>query len=223
MTLRSRYWLWRTEAPPGFPLITKIEPTQSAILGESVTIYGRNLNSETSVCVNGWYVSGPPDYRVSLAIVLPSGDATMFEVVLRSPAAVRWFQNVSGTEYRPYAPRPCPQLAARRRSSVRIPGVPAAATATATGSAEAKDEVATAAANGIDLKSIRFGVIDTTAAANSSSLSTDVTDATPLNISGTLAVADLEFSFTAFSNLPTEPLMNQARTEHYNGPTLYPA
>jgi hypothetical protein len=78
------------------------------------------------------------------------------------------------------------------------------------------DEVATAAANGIDLKSIRFGVIDTTAAANSSSLSTDVTDATPLNISGTLAVADLEFSFTAFSNLPTEPLMNQARMEHYN-------
>jgi hypothetical protein len=201
----------------GFPLITKIEPTQSAILGESVTIYGRNLNSETSVCVNGWYVSGPPDYRVSLAIVLPSGDATMFEVVLRSPAAVRWFQNVSGAEYRPYAPPACPQLAARRRpKTVRIPGVPAAATATAKGGAEVNDEVATAAANGIDLKSIRFGVIDTTAAANSSSLSTDVTDATPLNISGTLAVADLEFSFTAFSNLPTEPLMNQARMEHYN-------
>ncbi len=210
----------------GFPLITKIEPTQSAILGESVTINGRNLDSETSVCVNGWYVSGPPDYRVSLAIVLPSGDATMFEVVLRSPAAVRWFQNVSGTEYRPYAPRPCPQLAARRRSSVRIPGVPAAATATATGSAEAKDEVATAAANGIDIKSIRFGVIDTTAGptANASSLSTDMTDARTLNISGTLSVADLEFKFTAFSKLPTtEPLMNQARTEHYNGPTLYPA
>jgi hypothetical protein len=198
----------------GFPLVEEIEPTQSAMLGESITIHGRNLNNETSVCVNGTYVSSPPDHRVSLTIVSPSGDATAFEVTLRSPAAVEWFQDVSnGTGYRPYAPRPCPQLAGRRRSSGR-------ATSIATGSTAANsrvdDEVvATSAAKGIDIKSIRYGVLDTAeGTATASSLSTDMADPRGLDIPGTLMVAGLEFNITAVSRIPTEPLLNQARTHH---------
>ena len=198
----------------GFPLVEEIEPTQSAMLGESITIHGRNLNNETSVCVNGTYVSSPPDHRLSLTIVSPSGDATAFEVTLRSPAAVEWFRNVSnGTGYRPYAPRPCPQLAVRRRSSGRV-------TSIATGSTAAKfrvdDEVvAMSAAKGIDIKSIRFGVLDTAeGTAPASSLSTDMADPRGLDIPGTLMVAGLEFNITAVSRIPTEPLLNQARTHH---------
>ena len=198
-----------------FPLVEGIEPTQSALLGESITIYGRNLNRETSVCVNGTYVSGQPDYRVSLTIVSQSGDASAFEVTLRSPAAVQWFRNVSGTEYRPYTPRACPQLAERRRPAARVTSIASApATAVATSGAS-NNAAATAAAKGIDIQSIRFGVLDTTVGpiANMSSLLTDFPDATAVHIPGTLAVADSEFNFTAISRIPSEPLLDQARAQ----------
>jgi hypothetical protein len=199
----------------GFPLVEEIEPTQSAMLGESITIQGRNLNPQTGVCVNGIYVSGRPDYRVSLAIASPSGDATAFEVTLRSAAAVQWFENVSGTEYRPYAPKACPQLAVRRRVSVRVAGG-RVSTATATANTGATNQAANAlarsAAKGVDIKSVRFGVIDGTNGPtdNASSYSTD---GSGLDIPGTLIVADLEFDVTAVSSMPTEPLLNQARTQ----------
>jgi hypothetical protein len=90
-------------------------------------------------------------------------------------------------------------------------------TSIATGSTAAKfrvdDEVvAMSAAKGIDIKSIRFGVLDT--AAPASSLSTDIADPRGLDIPGTLMVAGLEFNVTAVSRIPTEPLLNQARTHH---------
>jgi hypothetical protein len=198
-----------------FPLVESIEPTQSALLGESITIQGRNLNRETSVCVNGTHVSGPPDYRVSLTIVTPSGDATAFEVTLRSPAAAQWFQNVSGAEYRPYAPRACPQLAERRRPSVRVTSIASAPATAAANTGVSNNAAAAAAAKGIDIKSIRVGVLDTTGGPTASmpSLSTDFADATALHIPGTLAVAGSEFNFTAVSRSPTEPLRDQARAQ----------
>ncbi len=195
-----------------FPLVESIEPTQSALLGESITIRGRHLNRETSVCVNGTVVSSPPDYRVSLTIVTPSGDVTAFEVMLRSPAAVQWFQNVSGAEYRPYAPRPCPQLAARRRPSAVVTSI---ADPPAAGSTGATNEAAAAAARlGVDIKSMRCGVLDTTdgPTVNASAFSNDTANGS-LHIPGVLAVAGLEFIFTAVSRIPTEPLLNQARTQ----------
>ena len=196
----------------GFPLVEEIEPTQSAMLGESITIHGRNLNPQTGVCVNGIYVSGPPDYRVSLTIVSPSGDATAFEVTLRNPAAVQWFQNVSGTEYLPYAPRACPQLAARRRPSVRVASA-AAATSKSGANDDVANELAMSAAKGVDIKSVRFGVINlATFSTENASSSTGNADASGIDIPGTLIVADLEFDFTAVSSMPTEPLQNQART-----------
>jgi len=105
-----------------FPLVTLLEPTQSALLGEPLTLAGRHLNRETSVCVNGTYVSGDPEYRVSLAIVAENV-ATAFEVTLQSVAAIDWFQNVSGREYRPYAPAACPLLVDGRRSATLSYGV----------------------------------------------------------------------------------------------------
>jgi hypothetical protein len=193
----------------GFPLVKSIEPTQSAMLGESITISGRHLNRETNVCVNGMYVSAPPDHRVSLTIVTPSGDATAFEVTLQGPSAAQWFQNVSGTEYHPYAPRPCPQLAERRRLSVHVQST---GTATSAANNGANNEAAVAAAKGIGINSIRYGVIDSTEGPTASA-STDIADVSGLGILGTLSVADLEFKFTAVSHVPTEPLLNQARTQ----------
>jgi hypothetical protein len=93
-------------------------------------------------------------------------------------------------------------------------------TSIATGSTAAKfrvdDEVvAMSAAKGIDIKSIRFGVLDTAeGTAPASSLSTDIADPRGLDIPGTLMVAGLEFNVTAVSRIPTEPLLNQARTHH---------
>jgi hypothetical protein len=199
-----------------FPIVEEIEPTQSALLGESVTIRGRYLNQETSVCVNGTYVSGPPDYRVSLTIVLPSGVATAFEVTLQSPAALQWFQNVSGTEHRPYARRACPQLGVRRRPSARAIGISSAVNGFAAAVAEGPTGAAAtskAAANGIDMKSIQYGVINTTQCptADASSLPNDIADATALRVQGTLAVDDLVFNITVVSYIPTEPFLDQAR------------
>jgi hypothetical protein len=105
-----------------FPLVTLLEPTQSALLGEPLTLAGRHLNRETSVCVNGTYVSGDPEYRVSLTIVAESV-AAAFEVTLQGAAAIDWFQNVSGSEYRPYAPAACPLLVDGRRSATLSYGV----------------------------------------------------------------------------------------------------
>jgi hypothetical protein len=196
----------------GFPLVEEIEPTQSAMLGESITIHGRNLNPQTSVCVNGIYVSGRPDHRVSLTIMSPSGDTTAFEVTLRNPAAVQWFQNVSGTEYRPYAPRACPQLAARRRPSVRVASA-AAATSKSVANDDAANALAMSAAKGVDMKSVRFGVISLTEGlTQNASSSTGKANASGIDIPGTLIVADLDFDFTAVSSMPTEPLQNQARS-----------
>jgi hypothetical protein len=196
----------------GFPLVEEIEPTQSAMLGESITIHGRNLNPQTSVCVNGIYVSGRPDHRVSLTIMSPSGDTTAFEVTLRNPAAVQWFQNVSGTEYRPYAPRACPQLAARRRPSVRVASA-AAATSKSVANDDAANALAMSAAKGVDMKSVRFGVISLTEGlTQNASSSTGKADASGIDIPGTLIVAELDFDFTAVSSMPTEPLQNQARS-----------
>jgi hypothetical protein len=194
----------------GFPLVEEIEPTQSAMLGESITIHGRHLTPETNVCVNGISVSGRPDYRVSLTIVSPSGDATAFEVTLRNPAAMHWFQNVSGTEYRLYAPRACPQPFARRRPSVRLASAAAATAASNRGALN--NALAASAAKGVDIKSVRFAVIDLTKGlAENASFSSTV--ASGLDIPGTLVVADLELDFIAVSSMPTEPLLNQARTQ----------
>jgi hypothetical protein len=196
-----------------FPLVESIKPTQSAMLGESITIHGRHLNRETSVCVNGVVVSSPPDYRVGLTIVTPSGDATAFEVTLRSPAAVQWFQNVSGAEYRPYAPRPCPQLAARRRPAARVSSI-ADPPAAATGTTGATNEAAAAAAKkGVDINSMHYGVLDTAdgSTANASAFSNDTANGS-LRIPGALAAAGLELNFTAISRIPTEPLLNQVQT-----------
>jgi hypothetical protein len=198
----------------GFPLVEEIAPTQSALLGESITIHGRSLNNETSVCVNGTHVSGPPDYRVSLTIVTPSGVATAFEVTLQSPAAVQWFQNVSGTEYRPYAPQACLQLALRRRPSARVASVASATAIAAANTGVSNEAAAAAAAKGIDIKSIRYGVLDTTVGptANLPYFSAGITNATALHIPGSLAVAGSKFNFTVVSRMPTEALLGQART-----------
>ena len=187
-----------------FPIVEEIEPTQSALLGESVTIRGRNLNDETSVCVNGTYVSGPPDYRVSLTIVLPSGVATAFEVTLTSPAAMQWAQNVSGTNYRPYTPSACPQLRAHRPSARAI-GNPSATNRLAA--------TAKAAGKGIDMKSIQYGVMNTTQCptGDASSLPNTIANSTALRVQGTLAVDNLVFNISVVSYIPTEPLLGQVR------------
>jgi hypothetical protein len=82
---------------------------------------------------------------------------------------------------------------------------------------------AAAAFKGIDIKSIRYGVVDTAegSTANSSSFSTDDSaKATALHIPGTLAVDGQEFSFTAISHIPAEPLLNQARTLPFTTPVV---
>jgi hypothetical protein len=69
------------------------------------------------------------------------------------------------------------------------------------------------AAKGVDIKSVRFGVINlATFSTENASSPTGNADASGIDIPGTLIVADLEFDFTAVSSMPTEPLQNQART-----------
>jgi hypothetical protein len=69
------------------------------------------------------------------------------------------------------------------------------------------------AAKGVDMKSVRFGVISLTEGlTQNASSSTGKANASGIDIPGTLIVADLDFDFTAVSSMPTEPLQNQARS-----------
>ncbi len=88
----------------------------------------------------------------------------------------------------------------------------AAAATAVSNSGAANNALATSAAKGVDITSVRFAVIDLIKglAENASSSSTV---ASGLDIPGTLIVADLEFDFIAVSSMPTEPLQNQARTQ----------
>jgi hypothetical protein len=74
------------------------------------------------------------------------------------------------------------------------------------------EAAAAAAKKGVDIYSMQYGVLDTADAltANASAFSNTANGS--LRIPGALAVAGLEFNFTAVSRIPTEPLLNQVQT-----------